>query len=254
MQVVKRDVFGNIVLIKRILISLIGMLTYPSFSWLNSTKIEGTEHFEKLPDRNILFVSNHQTYFADVIAYLHIFCSVKWKFRNSISNPIYLLNPVTNTSFIAAQETMKAGILPKIFGYVGSVQVKRTWREAGKDIKRKVDVNEFSNIEKALQQGRVITFPQGTTTPYAPGRRGTVHIIKHYQPIVIPVVINGFRRAFDKKGLRLKKRGVQFSIKFKAPLQIDYSADSDTILAQIMESIEQSDSFYPAARAQLTEF
>ena len=56
----------------------------------------------------VLFVSNHQTYFADVIAYLHVFCSVKWNFRNDISNPVYLLNPVTNTSFIAAQETMKS--------------------------------------------------------------------------------------------------------------------------------------------------
>jgi 1-acyl-sn-glycerol-3-phosphate acyltransferase len=241
----KRDVFGNIIFIKRFLISIIGMLTFPSFSWLNKTKIEGTENFKNLPHTNILFVSNHQTYFADVIAYLHVFCSVKWNFNNTISNPIYLLNPKTNTSFIAAQETMKSGILPKIFSYVGSVQVRRTWREAGKNITRQVDMNEFSIIEKALNMGWVITFPQGTTTPYAPGRRGTAHIIKQYKPIVVPVVIDGFRRAFDKKGMRLKKRGIQLSIKFKAPLQLDYTESSDAILAQIMLAIEQSDAFHP---------
>ena len=245
MPLVKRDIFGHILLAKRLLISIIGMLTFPSFSWLNKTKIEGTEHFENLPSTQVLFVSNHQTYFADVIAYLHVFCSVKWKFKNSISNPVYLLNPQINTSFIAAEETMKAGILPKIFGYVGSVQVKRTWREAGKNINRQVNINEFSTIEKALQQGWVITFPQGTTTPYAPGRRGTAHIIKQYKPIVIPVVINGFRRAFDKKGMRLKKRGITFSIKFKPALDINYDAPSDKILEQIMFAIEQSDAFHP---------
>lgn len=245
MPLFKRDVFGNIVVLKRLLISLIGMVTFPSFSWLNKTKVEGTEHFEYLPKTNILFVSNHQTYFADVIAYIHVFCSVKWKFRNSISNPVYLLNPVTTASFIAAQETMKDGILPKIFAYAGSLQVKRTWREAGKNISRQVEVSEFSVIEKALNAGWVITFPQGTTTPFAPGRRGTIHIIKQYKPIVIPVVINGFRTAFDKRGMWLKKRGTELSIRFKAPLNIDFEADSDAILSQIMEAIEQSDAFHP---------
>ncbi|MCB0473201.1 MAG: 1-acyl-sn-glycerol-3-phosphate acyltransferase, partial [Flavobacteriaceae bacterium] len=60
------------------------------------------------------------------------------------------------------------------------------------------------NIGKALDDGWVITFPQGTTTPFKPIRRGTAFIIKEYQPIVIPVVIDGFRRSFDKKGLQVK--------------------------------------------------
>ena len=247
MGVFKRDAFGHIIVVKRVLISVIGMLTFSSFSRVNKTVIEGTEHLENLPDRNVLFVSNHQTYFADVIAFLHVFCSIKWKFKNSISNPIYLLNPVTNTSFIAAEETMKSGLLPKIFAYVGSVQVKRTWREAGKNIRREVDLNEFTKIETALSQGRVITFPQGTTTPFAPGRKGTTHIIKQYRPIVIPVVINGFRRAFDKKGIRLKKKGITFSIRFKAPLEFTYEEDADSMLAQIMDAIEQGDAFHPDA-------
>ena len=48
-----------------------------------------------------------------------------------------------------------------------------------------------TNIKKALDDGWVITFPQGTTTPFKPIRRGTAHIIKTYKPIVVPIVIDG---------------------------------------------------------------
>ena len=62
----------------------------------------------------------------------------------------------------------------------------------------------------------VITFPQGTTTPFKPIRKGTAHIIKRYKPIVVPIVIDGFRRSFDKKGLRVKKKNVYQSFEIKA--------------------------------------
>ena len=65
-------------------------------------------------------------------------------------------------------------------------------------------------------------------------------IIKQIKPIVIPVVISGFWRAFNKKGLKFKKKGSLLSITFKAPLEIDYDAPAETILAQLMDSIEQS--------------
>ena len=94
-----------------------------------------------------------------------------------------------------------------------------------------------------LNRAWVITFPQGTTTPFAPGRKGTAYIIKHCKPIVIPVVIQGFWRAFNKKGLKFKKKGVQLSVTFKAPLQIDYEAPAEEILKQIMNAIEQSKEF-----------
>jgi hypothetical protein len=60
---------------------------------------------------------------------------------------------------------------------------------------------------------------------------------------VVPVVISGFWRAFDKKGLKFKKRGVQLSVTFKEPLDIDYEAPAEEILAQIMDAIEQSKQF-----------
>jgi 1-acyl-sn-glycerol-3-phosphate acyltransferase len=243
MGLFKKDAFGHYHFIKRILISVIGTITFARYNWINKTKIEGTEHLEKLPSRNVLFVSNHQTYFAEVIAMIHVFSSLKWGFHNSIRNPLYLLNPEIKTSFIAAEETMKAGWLPKIFAYVGSVSIKRTWREAGKDINRQVDMSDISKIMLALGEGWVITFPQGTTRPYVEGRRGIVHIIRECKPIIVPVVIDGFRRSFDKKGLKLKKRGSNLSIKFKPPLIIDNTESSDEILEKVMFEIEQSGEF-----------
>ena len=95
-----------------------------------------------------------------------------------------------------------------------------------------------------MQSGWVVTFPQGTTTAFAPGRRGTAHLIKKNKPIVIPVVIDGFRRAFDKKGLRIKKRGINATMTFKEPLEIDYENDSsDAIMKKIMNAIEQAPEF-----------
>jgi 1-acyl-sn-glycerol-3-phosphate acyltransferase len=245
----RRDIFGHLVFVKKLLISFIGVLTWPRFNWTNKTKIEGTEHLESLPQANVLFVSNHQTYFADVIAMLHVFCSVKCKFRNKISNPSYLLSPRHATYFVAARETMRAGLLPRIFEYVGSVSIERTFREAGKDINRKVKLQDVSNIGKALQDGWVITFPQGTTTPFAPGRRGTAHVIKKYGPVVVPVVIDGFNKAFDKKGLKLRKKNTRLSIRFKAPMQFDLSEDGDVMLERIMQAIEQSEEFREKAAA-----
>lgn len=239
----KKDFLGHNIIVKKALIFIVSIASYSRFSRINKLKIEGTDNIKDLPLKNVLFVSNHQTYFADVMAIGHAIASTKSGYKDSIKNPFYLLRPVSNLYYIAAEETMKAGWLPKLFAYLGSVSIKRTFREAGQDINRKVNFQDISNIGSALNEGWVITFPQGTTKAFAPGRRGTSHIIKKYQPVVIPVVINGFRRAFDKKGLVLKKRGVALSIKFKEPLVIDYSVDSDTLLKQVMFSIEQSDEF-----------
>ena len=105
-------------------------------------------------------------------------------------------------------------------------------------------MSDISNINKAINDGWVITFPQGTTTPFKPIRKGTAHIIKHYQPIVVPIVIDGFRRSFDKKGIRVKKKNILQSMEIKAPLEIDYENESiDQIVEKIEYAIEQHPSF-----------
>ena len=145
---------------------------------------------------------------------------------------------------MAATETMKSGFLPKIMAYIGAVSIKRTWRESGESIKRQVDLRDISNIGKALDDGWVITFPQGTTKAFNPIRKGTAHIIKKYKPIVVPIVIDGFRRSFDKRGLLIKKKGILQSMVIKKPLAIDYENDSVDKIVELLEfAIEQHPSF-----------
>jgi 1-acyl-sn-glycerol-3-phosphate acyltransferase len=125
----------------------------------------------------------------------------------------------------------------------GALTVKRTWRSAGAEVRKGLDPSDTRKITRALDSNWVITFPQGTTTPFAPGRKGTAHIIKLCKPVVVPVVISGFWRAFNKKGLKLKKKGTLLSVTFKEPLQIDYEASAEEILQQVMDAIEQSKPF-----------
>jgi 1-acyl-sn-glycerol-3-phosphate acyltransferase len=233
----------HVKVVRSLVYGVVGAATYPGLALVNKISIQGTEHLRNLPKNNVLFVSNHQTYFADVITFIHIFCAVKWRKQNKLGLPYYLLNPFTNLYFVAAEETMKGSWISRLFILAGALTVKRTWRAEGKEVQRGLDPSDTRKINEALEKSWVITFPQGTTKPFAPGRKGTAYIIKNNHPVVIPVVINGFWRAFTKKGLSFKKKGSLLSIRFKEPLVIDYSQGLDEILEQVMDSIEQSKKF-----------
>ena len=244
MSFLKRNPFGHILFVKKWLIRILGVLTHQRFNRFNKLKIEGSDVIKSLPENNVLFVSNHQTYFADVTAMIHVFNASLSGRVDSIKNVTYLWEPKLNIYYVAAKETMKSGLLPRILAYVGSVSIDRTWRSKGEDVNRQVKMSDIGNIGKALDDGWVITFPQGTTTPFKPIRRGTAHIIKKYNPIVIPIVIDGFRRSFDKKGIRIKKRNILQSMEIKKPLDIDYKNDSiESIVEKIEYAIEQHPSF-----------
>lgn len=230
-------------LVKSVVYFIIGVVTYPGLVFVNKLKIRGTENIKNLPKKNVLFVSNHQTYFADVITFIHIFCAVKWRKENKLGAPSYLLNPFTRVYFVAAAETMKKNFLSRFFKLGGAITVKRTWRAEGKEVQRGLNPCDTRNISKALKDNWVITFPQGTTKPFAQGRRGTAYIIKNDQPTVVPVVISGFWRAFDKKGLKFKKKGSLLSVHFKEPLQFTNQESIDEILEKVMDAIEQSKKF-----------
>jgi len=223
--------------------AIVGIISYPGLVWINRLKISGTENIKDLPRRNVLFVSNHQTYFADVITFLHIFCAVKWRKKNKLGIPYYLLNPFTGVFYVAAEETMKGSWISRFFTLAGALTVKRTWRVEGKEIRRGLDPSDTRKITRTLRNNWVITFPQGTTKPFAPGRKGTAFIIKQTRPIVIPVIISGFWRAFNKKGLKFKKKGSQLLVTFKKPLTVDYDAPAEKILTQVMDAIEQSKAY-----------
>ena len=237
------DRLKQIRLVRKLVYAVVGIVSYPGLCWVNKIKITGTENIENLPRKNVLFVSNHQTYFADVITFLHIFCAVKWGKRNELGIPYYLLNPYTNVYYVAAEETMKGSWVSKFFILAGALTVKRTWRQGATEVRRGLDPSDTRKIERALGNSWVITFPQGTTRPFAPGRKGTALIIKKNRPIIVPVVINGFWRAFNKKGLSFKKKGSLLTVNFKEPLQSDYDASPENILEQMMDSMEQSRKF-----------
>lgn len=229
-------------LVRKLVFFIVGMASWPGLALINKLRISGMEVLKALPPEKVLFVSNHQTYFADVITFFHIFCASKWGKKNRLGLPYYLLNPFTRVNYVAAVETMKDNLLTRMFLLAGGLTVKRTWRAEGKEVRRGLDPSDVRKIARALEKNWVITFPQGTTKPFAPGRKGTAMIIKQVRPVVVPVIIGGFWRAFNKKGLKLKKRGTNLTVQIKPPLEIDYEAPAEVILEQIMDAIGQSKS------------
>ncbi|OYU81901.1 MAG: 1-acyl-sn-glycerol-3-phosphate acyltransferase [Flavobacterium sp. BFFFF1] len=244
MGLLKRNPFGHIFFLKKWLIRILGALTHRRYRGFNELQIDGSEILKALPETNVLFISNHQTYFADVVAMFHVFNASLSGREDNIKNIGYLWQPKLNLYYVAAKETMTSGLLPKILSYAGAITVERTWRAEGKDIQREVNPNDTENIGIALNDGWVITFPQGTTKSFKPVRKGTAHIIKDYKPVVVPIVIDGFRRSFDKKGLRMKKKGILQTFQIKEPLDIDYVNDTiEQIVEKVEYAIEQHPSF-----------
>jgi 1-acyl-sn-glycerol-3-phosphate acyltransferase len=254
MGLFKRNPFGHILFLKLWLIRIMGAMTHRRFKGFNELQIDGSEILRDLPEKNVLFVSNHQTYFADVVAMFHVFNASLHGRDDTIKNIGYLWRPKLNVYYVAASETMKSGFLPKVLAYAGAVPIERTWRAGGEDITRQVKMSDISNIGKALDDGWVITFPQGTTKPWKPIRRGTAHIIKKFKPVVVPIVIDGFRRSFDKKGIMIKKRGILQTMEIKPPMEIDYENETiEEIVARIEMAIEQHPSFLKVIPAEVLE-
>lgn len=227
-----RDAFGHLRPIRWGMINLGGYLTALQLRVLNRMKIEGVENLKDLPNRGILLVSNHMTQFMDPIAVYH---TVSYLRRP------YLIWPRTNLYIVAALETMKSnGWLPRLMAYNGTICIKRTWKDKETLIERKVDPEDIEKINRGLNDGWVLTFPQGTTAPGAPGRIGCAHLIKQFRPVVVPVRLDGFREAFDKTGLKLRKLKVQLSVRYGRPLEIDYDQPPSAILAAVMRGIGEA--------------
>ena len=232
-----KNIFGQYLPIKKAIIRTIGVLTHKTFN-NKRFNIQGTTILNEIPKHNVLFISNHQTYFYDVIAMLHVFNASLNGRRDSLKNILYLLKPKSNIYFIAALETMKASLISKILSYAGSILIKRTWREAGKEITRNIRSEDFDNIIKALNDGWVITFPRGTTDNSKPVRSGTAYIIKQTNPIVIPVKIDGFGDVFERNSLKIKNKTKTFSIKFGNALKFNDNESIESITNQIEKIID----------------
>ncbi len=222
----KKNVFEQSLRTKSRVFKIMGRVTRHWLIKPNNLSISGSRVLTTLPDQKILFVVNHQTIFTDVIAMYHAIFSTMNGQVDSIKKSSYLNKPKLNLYFVAARETMEKGFLPKIFALAGAVSVERTWRKGEETVQREVNPDDTKSIGLAIEDGWVVTFPQGTTREGAPVRKGTAHIIKQYQPIVVPVRVDGFRKAFNKTGLKKLEKGVDLSVKFGEPLQIDYEKDS----------------------------
>lgn len=227
-----RDAFGHLRPIRWGMINLGGYLTVLQLRVLNRLRIEGIEHLKSLPSRGVLLVSNHLTYYMDPIVVYH---SVSYLRRP------YLIWPRTDLYIVAALETMKSrGWLPRLMAYNGTICVKRTWKDGDQTVQRQVDPEDIDKINTGLKGGWVLTFPQGTTAPGAPGRMGTARIIKEFRPTVVPVRLNGLRDAFDKTGLKLRKMGTELSVRYGRALDIDYDQPASDILGAVMAGIGEA--------------
>lgn len=243
----KKDVNGIPVILKEIFILSPFQHILGTFflNILNRLRVEGREIVRALPPRNVLFVCNHQTYFMEGIALMtefdHIMHPVLHWFWKAKSGHCYYI--------VALETAQMKGALHRIIEWGGAVTVNRTWKK-GEDTFDSTDlqvdqiIQDQKKVADAIQDGWVITFPQGTTTPFTKGRKGTARIIKNSRCIVVPVIVDGFSEAFHKskpcKPLKLRSR---LSIRFKPPLAIDYDDSEDKILEQVMDAIEQSDRY-----------
>ena len=89
---------------------------------------------------------------------------------------------------MAAEETMRGSFISRFFTLAGAITVKRTWNPDSKIKRKGLDPSDTRKIERALDDNWVITFPQGTTKPFAPGRKGTALIIKRTSRSLYPLL------------------------------------------------------------------
>ncbi len=232
----KKNIFGQTIIFKRLIIAIVGLLTHRIFR-SKKFKIFGTQNFSKLQENNVLFVSNHQTYFYDVIAMLHVFNSSVRGRIDTVKRPKYLLNPKTNLYYIASFETMKKSLLTKLLTLAGAVLVQRSWRQSGEIVNRDIRTEDPDKIRLALTDGWVITFPRGTTDNTKPVRKGTAHIIKKNKPLVVPIKIKGFNNVFEKNGLRVLNRKYNFSMEICKPMSNEIHSKSINEITSELEKI-----------------
>ena len=217
--------------VARLVFGVLGVIGWERFALLNRLSSEGREHLAGLPPTGVLLVANHLTYYMDVLVIHHALTSAK-------CGPLDGFKANLHVRFVAAFETLnERGIIPRLFNYTGAVLIRRTWRDGDRDVKREVDPQDLERIRVALGSGWLITFPQGTTTPGAPVRKGTAHIIREHRPMVVPVVLSGIDRAFDRKGFRRIGRNVGMTVRFGAPLAIAPDDSVERIQEMLTEAI-----------------
>ncbi len=156
--------------------------TLPYFRLLNRVHATGDAILDTLPRKNVVFLSNHQTYFMEAIAFFDL---VYVKHALPLEDPF--------TRFSAATETMQKNLVTQLFTKAGGVTFRRSFREGGKDVKRTVDFEGIAKVEEAIATGWLLHFPAGTTQKGAPLRPGVAQLLHRTKAVAVPVRVDGFR-------------------------------------------------------------
>jgi len=182
----------------------------PYFRLLNQVQVEGDEILDTLPHRNVVFLSNHQTYFMEAVAFFDL---VYVRHGFDLEDP--------TLRFSAAEETMKKNLLTMLFTKAGGVTFKRSFREEGREVRRPIDLEGVARVEKAIRDGWLLHFPAGTTKKGAPLRSGVSRLLHHTQAVALPVRIDGFRDLLFHKQLP-GKLFQSCSIRIHPPLDLEW--------------------------------
>ncbi|MEW6364241.1 MAG: lysophospholipid acyltransferase family protein [Acidobacteriota bacterium] len=235
--------------IRRGLIAGLGLgFTLPYFRLLNRIRVRGHSILDQLPRKNVIFLSNHQTYFLDAIAFFDL---VYVRKGYPLEDPFL--------RFSAAEETIKRSLLTSIMSKAGGVTVKRSFREGGRDVKRSVDLEGAERVAQAIACGWLLHFPSGTTQRGAPLRPGVAMLLHRTRAVAVPLRVDGFRDLLLHKQIpgRLWKK---CSITIHQPLDLqDFYARPYTkeagqeVLRRLTELIGDKDAGAPAAGAPMVQ-
>jgi 1-acyl-sn-glycerol-3-phosphate acyltransferase len=182
--------------------------TVPYFTVLNRLDVVGRERLNSLPRRGVVFLSNHQTYFTEAIA----FFDTVYRRRGVRWEDPYL-------RFSAAEETMRKNLATSLLTTAGAVTFQRSHRHGGIDLRRSVDLEGIGRIEQAIRSGWLLHFPTGTTREGAPVRPGVSRLLHSTQAVAVPMRVDGFREMLLHKQIpgRIRRRA---SIRIDEPLDL----------------------------------
>jgi 1-acyl-sn-glycerol-3-phosphate acyltransferase len=177
--------------------------TVPYFAILNDVHVEGDEVLKDLPRPNVVFLALEAIAFFDLVYVRH---------QLPLESPI--------VRFSAAEETMKRNLLTKLMTIAGGVTFRRSFREAGEDVRRAVDMDGVARVEEAIQDGWLLHFPAGTTKKGAPLRGGVTRLLHNTKAVALPMRVEGFRELLLHKQVP-GKLFKQCSLKIHPPLPLD---------------------------------
>ena len=218
--------------LRRGIITSFGLgFTIPYFRLLNRVHVSGDGIIDTLPRQNVVFLSNHMTYFMEAIAFFDL---VYVRHHLPLENPF--------VRFSAATETMKQNLLTQLFTKAGGVTFRRSFREGGKDVKRGADFEGIAKLEEAIATGWLLHFPAGTTLKGAPLRPGVAQLLHRTKAIAVPVRVDGFRelllyKQIPGKILRKCRLTIHPPMDLDAFYAAPYDKDAGAAVVETLSSI-----------------